>query len=419
MSNINIYELDKGVNLALIKNPKFKSNLISLYFARNLKRKEVTKISLLCNIMSSSCEKYPTMKEISRKKDELYGLSMTAGVSKHGEKSLSFFKFLSVADDYLNEDIFEDVIDFINEIINKPMLVDGQLNPNMIEIEKNALKDEIESRINDKKSYAMLRCVEEMCKGEPYAIDQSGYVEDLEFITAKNMSDTYYNFISTSNIYISIEGDFDNDKVLEICRDKFSFKRGQIESIKKEEIFKAPENTKYITEVIGTKQGKLAIGYRSRIDYLDFKKYYALMVGNSIFGGGAHSKLFNNVREKESMCYYAHSTLEKSKSLMLVSAGIDLELYEKALKLIRKELDDMKKGIFSDLDIDNAKKSILNGFRASYDSVSGESDFTYNQYISQSNLKFDEIIKYISEVTREDIVEAMENVVEDTVFYIK
>lgn len=419
MSDINVFDLDREVTLALIKNPKFKSNLISIYFARNLKKEEVTKISLLCNMMSIGSKKYPTMKEISRKMDELYGLSMNMGVSKHGEKSLTFFKFLSVSDDYLDEPIFEDVIDFINEIVNRPFIVDGEFNPSMIEIEKNALKDEIEARINDKKSYALLRCIEEMCEGEPYSIDQTGYVDDLKSITAKDIADTYYDFISTSNIYISIEGDFNEDRVLEICKNKFKFNRGNIESIKREDIFKIPENITYTTEIMGMQQGKLVMGYRTMVDYKDYKKYYSLMVGNSIFGGGPHSKLFNNVREKESMCYYAHSTLEKSKGLMLVSSGIELDLYEKALKLVTKELDDVKNGNFSDKDIENAKKSILNTFRASHDSISGESDFTYNQFISDTNLKFEEVTDYISGVSREDIVEAMKNIVEDTVYYIK
>lgn len=419
MSDINVFDLDRGVTLALIKNPKFKSNLISIYFARNLKKEEVTKISLLCNMMSIGSKKYPTMKEISRKMDELYGLSMNMGVSKHGEKSLTFFKFLSVSDDYLDEPIFEDVIDFINEIVNRPFIVDGEFNPSMIEIEKNALKDEIEARINDKKSYALLRCIEEMCEGEPYSIDQTGYVDDLKSITAKDIADTYYDFISTSNIYISIEGDFNEDRVLEICKNKFKFNRGNIESIKREDIFKIPENITYTTEIMGMQQGKLVMGYRTMVDYKDYKKYYSLMVGNSIFGGGPHSKLFNNVREKESMCYYAHSTLEKSKGLMLVSSGIELDLYEKALKLVTKELDDVKNGNFSDKDIVNAKKSILNTFRASHDSISGESDFTYNQFISDTNLKFEEVTDYISGVSREDIIEAMKNIVEDTVYYIK
>ena len=107
MSNISIFDLDKGVSLGLIKNEKFKSNLISIYFARNLKREEATKVSLLSNMLSVGTMKYPTMRDISRRLDELYGMSMNVGVSKHGEKALTYFKFLSVSDKYLERICFD------------------------------------------------------------------------------------------------------------------------------------------------------------------------------------------------------------------------------------------------------------------------------------------------------------------------
>ena len=419
MSNIKMFDLDKGVSLSLIKNPKFKTNLISVYFARNLKREEVTRISLLCNMLSTGTEKYPTMKDMSRKMDELYGMSMSMGVSKHGEKSLTYFKFLSVSDKYLEEPIFEDVIEFINEVLMCPLVVDGKLNPDKIEIEKEILKDEINSKINDKKSYAVLRCLETMCYGEPYAIDQIGYVEDLKTITAENIYETYKDFLATSRIFISVEGDFDEDRVLSACKKRFRFPRGNIETIRRENIDKTVHDTTSLTEIIGTNQGKLVIGYRTHVDYKDSGKYYSLMVGNSIFGGGTHSKLFNNVREKESICYYASSTLEKSKALMIVSSGIEVNNYEKALGLVTKELEDVINGNFSEDDIEYAKKSLINSLKASYDSVSGESDFTYNQFISQTGLGINDVIEYVSKVNKESIIEAMKDIEEDTIYYLR
>ena len=143
------------------------------------------------------------------------------------------------------------------------------------------------------------------------------------------------------------------------------------------------------------------------------------MVGNSLFGGGPHSKLFNNVREKESICYYASSVLEKCKGLMIVSSGIEVNNYERALELITKELQDVINGNFSEEDVDNSKKSILNALKASYDSVSGESDFTYNQFISGTNLEIEEVINYVSNVDKESIVRSMANIFEDTVYYLR
>lgn len=419
MSNIKMYDLDKGVSLCLIKNTKFKSNLMSIYFQRNLNREDVTKISLLSNLMSVGCEKYPTLKDISRRTDELYGLSMSSGVIKHGEKSISCFRFRSVSDKYLDNPIFEEIVDFANEIVSKPLVIDNKLNPKAIEIEKENLKDEIKARINDKKSYATLRCIETMCKGEVYEIDEVGYEEDLASITAEGMYEAYKKLISTSRILITIEGDIDEEKALEICKKKFIFDRAVIEDIKREDFKKEVGETKHITEILKVNQGKLVMGYRTGVDYMDLKKYYSLMVGNSILGGGAHSKLFNNVREKESLCYYAASGLEKNKGLMIISSGIEVNNYEKAVELIEKEVKDTIEGKFDEEDINIAKRAIINALRSSCDNLSGEAMFIFNQYISKTNLKLEEVIGYIEDVSKEDIIEAMSEIQQDTIYYLR
>lgn len=128
---------------------------------------------------------------------------------------------------------------------------------------------------------------------------------------------------------------------------------------------------------------------------------------------------FNNVREKESICYYANSGLEKCKGLMMVNSGIDPDQYDRALKLIRKELEDVKLGNFTDLEIENAKRSIINSMKAGYDSISGETDFIYNQHISRNDLTLDQVIAYVSKVTRQDIIDVSQEVIEDTVYFLR
>ncbi len=419
MDNINVYALDKGVSLALIKNKKFKSNYISVYFIRNLDRDEVTEISLLSNMMSTGCEKYRTIKEISKKLDELYGMTMNIGVTKHGEKSISYFKFLTISDKYLDKPIFEDVIDFVNEIVFKPLVVDDGINPMMIDIEKDNLADEIKSKINDKKTYAIIKCIEIMCADEPYSINKSGYLEDIDKITPKKLYDTYKQLISTSNILITIEGDYDENYIRKICNKKFSIKRDSIVEINREKFDITPKTVKKVNEDFGTNQGKLVIGYRTGVDYKDYKKYYSLLIANSIFGGGPHSKLFNNVREKESICYYASSNLEKNKGIILVSSGIDAQHYDKALELIRKELDDVINGNITEIEIENAKKSIINSLRASYDSISGETEYFLNQFISGTDLNINQVIEYIEQATKDEIVKSMAGIAEDTIYFLK
>ncbi|WP_101773039.1 EF-P 5-aminopentanol modification-associated protein YfmF [Peptostreptococcus faecalis] len=420
MSNTNIITLDKGVSLGLIENSKFKTNFISIYFERNLKRDEVTVLSLLASLMQSGTTLYPSIQDVSKRLDELYGMGMDIDISKHGEKSITKFVFYSISDKYVDEPIIEDVLDFVCEVIFNPIIVDGnKLNPGMLDIERENLRSEINSKINNKISYANSKCIQNMCKDELFSIDTIGYVEDLDKITAKDVYNMYLEFISSSNVFITIEGDFDKQNVKSICEKKFKFRRGDVVKIDREDYSIKSKDVDYITEDLGINQGKLVIGYRCGIDYMDYPKYYSLLLGNSIFGGGPHSKLFNNVREKESLCYYASSSLDKNKSIMMVNSGIEIDNYERALELIRKELQDLKYGVISDLEIENAKKSMINSFNVSYDSVSGESSFVYNQFISRTNLSLEEVIGYINDVDKAGIVEAMKNVVEDTVYFLR
>ena len=235
MTKMNIVDLGDGVSLGLVKNTKFKSNLISIYFQRQLDRKEVTRISLLTNLLQVATNKYPSMKAISQKLDSLYGLSMNLGLSKHGEKLIISLKLLSISDRYLDQPVFEDVIDFASEILLNPLVVDGQLNPDKLDLEKKNLEEEIGSKINDKRTYANLRCIEHMCKDELYSIDHIGYIEDLDSISAKDIYETYKDLISTSRIFIMVEGDFDEDKVRDLCIEKFKFERSNDQNLSRED----------------------------------------------------------------------------------------------------------------------------------------------------------------------------------------
>lgn len=419
MTKMNIVDLGEGLSLGLVKTKKFKSNLISIYFQRTLDRQEVTRISLLTNLLQVATKKYPSMKDISQKLDSLYGLSMNLGVSKHGEKLITSLKLLSISDKYLDQPIFEDVIDFASQILLNPLVVDGQINPSMLDLEKKSLEEEIASKINDKRTYASLKCIEHMCQDELYSIDHVGYIEDLESISGLDIYDTYRDLVASSRIFILVEGDFDEDKVRDLCIDKFQFERRNVQSLPREDFSKIPGPTRYFEEDMATSQGKLVIGLRTGVDYTNYDRYYSLMVANSIFGGGPHSKLFNNVREKESICYYASSTLEKTKGLMLISSGIDAENYDRALELIRKELDDTSKGMISQLELDNAKKSIINSLKTIGDSIVSDMDFFYNQYISGSQLSVEDVIGYVEKVDIDMIIESMKDIKEDTVFFLK
>ena len=235
MKNLKTLEIGKNVKLTLIPESKFKTNLISVYIQRKLDRNEVTKNALLPGILKSGCNKYKTLGQLTDREEELYGSYLHAGASKRGESQVLGFSILSVNEKYLDEKILGQCIEFLNEIINNPLVIDGGFNEEYLNIEKEILKDSIMSIINDKGNYAMKRTNEIMFEGEPYSINGKGYIEDLDTIDRVGLYEHYKEVLKTSPIEIMIEGEFEETEVVELIKEKFQFDRGDIIDIPKEE----------------------------------------------------------------------------------------------------------------------------------------------------------------------------------------
>ena len=403
MKNLKTLEIGKNVKLTLIPESKFKTNLISVYIQRKLDRNEVTKNALLPGILKSGCNKYKTLGQLTDREEELYGSYLHAGASKRGESQVLGFSILSVNEKYLDEKILGQCIEFLNEIINNPLVIDGGFNEEYLNIEKEILKDSIMSIINDKGNYAMKRTNEIMFEGEPYSINGKGYIEDLDTIDRVSLYEHYKEVLKTSPIEIMIEGEFEESEVVELIKEKFQFDRGNIIDIPKEEYYKEVDKVKEVKENMDIAQGKLVMGYRCNVDYLDEEKYYSLLLGSRILGGGADSKLFINVREKESLCYTIYSTIQKSKSTMMVCSGIEAQNYEKTVNLVKEQVQKLKDGDITESEISNAKIAFINSLNSLNDEIGRISDLYFSQSISKNKSDLDQIKNMINKSTKEDI----------------
>lgn len=418
MKNLKTLEIGKNVKLTLIPESKFKTNLINVYIQRKLDRNEVTKNALLPGILKSGCNKYKTLGQLTDREEELYGSYLHAGASKRGESQVLGFSILSVNEKYLDEKVLGQCIEFLNEIINNPLVIDGGFNEEYLNIEKEILKDSIMSIINDKGNYAMKRTNEIMFEGEPYSINGKGYIEDLDTIDRVSLYEHYKEVLKTSPIEIMIEGEFEESEVVELIKEKFQFDRGNIIDIPKEEYYKEVYKVKEVKENMDIAQGKLVMGYRCNVDYLDEEKYYSLLLGSRILGGGADSKLFINVREKESLCYTIYSTIQKSKSTMMVCSGIEAQNYEKTVNLVKEQVQKLKDGDITESEISNAKIAFINSLNSLNDEIGRISDFYFSQSISKNKSDLDQIKNMINKSTKEDIVEAVKNIELDTIYFL-
>lgn len=418
MLGVKKFHIAEGVSLNFIDDKKYKTVSVSMFLSRKLSRSEVTKNSLLSSVLAQGTQNLPTAKDIDRYLKSLYGAAYSVSVQKKGDVQSIAFEFSSLNEKYSEKGIIKKCFDMMFEFIFNPLTENGGFLKKYVDTEKANLETDIRALINDKREYADFRCVEEMCAGESAAIREIGYIEDLEEIDEKNLYEHYKKIITSSPIDIFVVGDVDIDETVAYLKNAFDGVKLDISPVKIEIDKKNAGEIKYVDESLDVTQGKLSIGLRTGISPLD-KDYWALVVGNSVFGSGAHSKLFNNVREKLSLAYYAYSRISRYNSIMLIGSGIEFENFKKAKKEIFFQLESVKKGDFTENDLFVAKQFIINRYKSYSDSPALLKDYYFGNILLGYDVSVDEAIKKVEEVTTEDIIYAFCKISTDTVYFLK
>lgn len=409
--------IGKGINMNLIKSEKFKSNLISFYIIMPLNRKEATMNALIPLVLKRGTSSLKTKLDIERELEELYGSNLSININKRGEKHVLRFTIESPRGTFVSEeDYFIKVVKLLSEIIYNPYLEGKTFSHKYVEQEKEILKRAIEGKINDKREYAINRCIEEMCKNEKYSVYEYGYIEDLDSIDEIKLYSRYKTIMETSPIEIFYVGEYDNEYIDKL-KNIFTIDRERVLEVPREKIANVIQTKNMVFENMDVNQGKLVMGYRSSISHED-NLYNSLLLSSYILGGGPNGKLFRTVREKESLAYYISSKVYKYKSLMLVDAGIDSENFEKTIEIIRKEIDNMKNGNFTDEDIEISKKAITNSMISIVDSNYLIGEYFLSKVLSNDNRSLEEDVGDILQVKREDVINASKSINVDTIYFL-
>ena len=353
-------ELKKGIKLHTISTDKFKTNLIAIFMTTKLTRENVTKNAVISALLRRGSKNMPSQEEISKQMEEMYGASFDCGLDKTGDNQVLKFYLETVNDNFLpekGEDILKNSLEKLLEIVFNPYLEEETFKPEYVEQEKNNIKQRIEGKIDNKARYAMDRCIEEIYKDEPFGLYRFGYVEDLKDMDGKNLYQYYQELIKTCKIDIFVSGMVD-DEINQVVSQNENIQKLQERTpnyVVPKELNKAlPEKENIVTESMEVTQGKLILGLNVCLDKEDLR--YDTLIYNSILGGSANSKMFQNVREKAHLAYVASSSYLRYKNNIFVNCGIEIGNYEKALELIKRQIEDMKKGEFTEDDIENAKK---------------------------------------------------------------
>ena len=417
-------QLKNGINLHIIPTNKFKTNLMVVFLTTELNRENVTKNALISTILRRGSKTMPSQEEISKNLEEMYGATFNCGLDKTGDNQVLKFFMETVNDNFLpksNINIMENSIQKLIELVFDPYIENEGFKEQYVEQEKNRVREWIEARKDNKASYALEQCIEEMYKNQNFGLYKYGYIEDLDNINAKNLFEYYQTLIKECKIDIYISGMIDEKIVEEKIRQNQiiskledrnpKYNNNEIEKGKKAE----QENTK--EEKLDVAQGKLVLGLDVELE--EEAQKYDTLVYNSILGGTANSKLFQNVREKASLAYAASSSYLRTKSNIFINCGIEIENYTKALDIIKVQIKDMKEGKFTDEEVENAKTNILDSIQSIEDEQDSQIIYYFGQEISKTKENLKEYQEKIKKVTKQDVLNIANKVSIEMIYFLR
>ncbi len=395
----------------------FKLAIYTASFALPL-GKDAAVNALLPGLLKRTCKKHPTITEMNKHLASLYGAMVSAGVSKDGESQILTLRVTALEDRFSlgDEKISEKAAELLLDLIFDPNFVDGKFAQEDVEREKRLMIEQIESELNDKRYYALKRCTEIMCKNEVYSLSRCGDIEDIKKIDCEAVTAAWKKMLETAVIYIGVTGSVDPEPIKLKFTEKFgNIDRSRLSALHTEFIASADE-ANFVREEMPVKQGKLVMGLRAgMVD--DEDNYLAIKVMSDIYGGGVYSKLFNNVREKMSLCYYCSAGFNRSKGLIMIQSGIENENEQKAREAILSELEDMKNGNFSDEDLSSSIKALTN-LSLVNDTPEGLDRWYCGQMLDREIITPEKYAEEIAAVTREQVIAAAQNVTLDTVYML-
>lgn len=410
-------KLAEGVYLTRLPARKFKTSLLSAQFMTPIAAETAAAQALLPAVLRRGTMRYPDMGALSARLDELYGAEIDYTVRKKGECQCVGFVASFIDDAFTpgGEKLLEPVAELLGQVIGNPVTKDGRFLPEYVDSERTNLVDAIRSILNDKRDYADLRLLQEMCAGEPYGVSRFGDEKSAQALTGEQVYEAYTRLLSSAPLELFYCGSASAERVEAALMAALSnLPRKAVQAIPQSQCHTARKEVKRVTDVMDVTQGKLGMGFTCGSD--DFS---ALMMGNTLFGGSSNAKLFMNVREKLSLCYYASSLFHRQKGIITVSSGIEFQNFQKAYDEIQHQLKAVQDGKLEDWELEGARSTLCNAYATIGDSQSKLENFWLGQTATGRDDTPEALAEGVRTVSPERIYEAMKTVSLDTVYFLK
>ncbi len=419
-NTFSIVEVADGVRLCSYKTSRFKTGRLSFNIALPL-AKDASANAILPYILNRSCEKFPNYIELNKKLSELYGATLTPSVSKAGEAHILRLSMTMIDNKFAlenDEDIILSCVDLLLDIVFSPNAKDGAFCESEVAREKRLMLERLESEMNDKRVYALRRLEQIMCENEAFSSNAYGTKDGIEALTKVSIYEAYEHAIQTGLISVHVVGNTDIDAIAQKIRDRLTnINRTPVTNIETEVIEKAP-CVRREEEVLSVNQGKLVMGFRTGKTDTE-AEYPNIRIMTDIFGGGTYSRLFTNVREKMSLCYYCSARLYRQKGIIIVQSGIENENAETAISEIKNQLKSIADGNVCEDDIKASLLSMKDLYNSVCDTPEDIDAWAHSQITEKTFETPEEVIERLSKVTIDDVVATAKKVSLDTIYLLK
>jgi len=409
-----------NMRIHVLPTDRFKTFAISVYIGQSLNEQVVTSTALTPFVLRRGTKRLPETQQFREYLDELYGAGFGFDIYKRGDNQLVQFRMDMINERFVSssESLLRRAIDFMSEVITKPVLENNHFRDKYVSAEKMTLQKKIEAIVNDKMRYAAERCMEIMNDGSPYRLHQLGKIADLASITSDSLYEGYRKWLQEAPIDIYVVGETTLNEVLTLVEEAFQIDRPACSSYTSLSSKPVTRDTKTVVEKMDVGQGKLNLGLWSNVTYAD-EGYAAALMYNGILGGYTHSKLFTNVREKASLAYYAASRFDGHKGIIAIQSGIEIQNYEKAVTIIREQIEAMKQGVISEAEIEQTRAMLGNHLRELQDSAYELISLDFNAVLSGKERTIQSLLQEIDEVDLTAIRQVAEQVQLDTIYFLR
>ena len=419
MDILNRKEIAPGIFISLITDPRFKQNRISVNLLTQLEESRASANAVIAKVLTNSCAAYPDLRTLNARLSTLYAARLSGGVGNLSDTQFVEISVKTIGNRYAlknGENVMNEGVEVLTECLFNPLLEGDGFKQSVTDTEKQACIDQIEAELNDKRLYAVRQATRLLCKGEPSAVFDHGTIEGVTAVTPKSAYEAYKELLETARIEIICVGCNGFYEVSEALKKAFStVKRGEMQDCHSSLSVPKPELLEF-TEEMEVNQSKMVLGFKTKSG-TEFDKD-ALAVMAKIYGGSATSMLFENVREKMSLCYYCWAKFYVGKGLLLTECGVENDNIEKAKSEILRQLDLVKKGEFSDKETEHALLSLENDLRLVNDSLSGIKTWYLTHIYRCDIMEPEDMVERYKKVTRQRIIDAANSLVLDTVYVL-